>query len=105
MPSAALPVDMDIIDREDQSRFVAEEDGHEAQIVYEVRGDRLALVHTEVDEALGGRGMGGKLVTAAVERAERTGEILVPACPYARGWLRKHPEVADRVTIEWPPED
>lgn len=96
---------MDIIDETGRSRFVGTEDGHEAQLVYQVDGNRLTLVHTEVPEALGGRGLGGKLVTAAVERAERSGETVVPECSYARGWLRKHPDVAERITIDWPAED
>jgi hypothetical protein len=25
----------------------------------------------------------------------------VPLCPYARGWLERHPEVASRATIDW----
>lgn len=96
---------MDIIDETAQHRFLGTEDGHEAQLVYRVDGDRLVLVHTEVPEALGGRGLGGQLVTAAVQRAEASGETLVPECPYARSWLRKHPEAAAGVTIDWPAED
>ena len=96
---------MDIIDQTAQHRFVGTEDGQEAQLVYEVHGDRLHIVHTEVPEALGGRGLGGKLVTAAVERAAASGETIVPECPYARGWLRKHADVAAKVTIDWPEED
>lgn len=96
---------MDIADRPEQNRFMGEEDGHVAQLVYEVRGDRLALTHTRVDEELGGRGLGGALVRAAVERAERTGETLVPECPFTASWLRRHADVAERVAIDWPPED
>lgn len=96
---------MDIIDETAQHRFLGTEDGHEAQLVYRVDGDRLVLVHTEVPEALGGRGLGGQLVTAAVQRAEASGETLVPECPYARSWLRKHPDAAAGVTIDWPAED
>lgn len=96
---------MDIIDETERNRFVGTEDGHEAQLVYRSDGNRLTLVHTEVPEALGGRGLGGELVTAAVERAAASGETLVPECPYARAWLTKHPDAAARVTIDWPAED
>ncbi len=93
---------MDIIDQTDQHRFVGTEDGKEAQLVYEVDGDRLRLLHTEVPEELGGRGIGGQLVRAAVDRAAVSGETLVPLCPFAHSWLDRHPDAAERVEIEVP---
>jgi uncharacterized protein len=41
------------------------------------------LAHTEVPLQLEGRGIGGRLVTAAVDRAAREGPTLVPLCPFA----------------------
>ena len=38
---------------------------------------------------------------AAVERAGRDGVTIGPECPFARQWLREHPDVAATVTIEW----
>lgn len=63
-------------------------------------GDRLILEHTEVPESLGGRGIGGTLVRAALERAANEGLTVVPWCPFARKWLRDH---ADELTasIDW----
>jgi uncharacterized protein len=89
-----------VIDNPTRSRFEVEIDGHVAELVYERHGDRLVLVHTEVPDALGGRGLGGKLVTAAVETAEAKGLTIVARCPYAKRWLETHPDVAGRVTIE-----
>jgi predicted GNAT family acetyltransferase len=93
----------DVVDEPQHDRFRFTEDGTDAQLVYRVDGDRLILVHTEVPEALGGRGIAGRLVRAAVDRAERTGETVVPWCPYARTWLRDHPDVAAAVSIDWSP--
>ena len=59
------------------------------------------LVHTEVPVELEGRGIGGRLVTAAVDRAAREGLTLVPLCPFARSWLERHPEVASKAVIDW----
>ena len=39
---------------------------------------------------------------AAVEVAERDGLTIVPTCPFARAWLRRHPEEAARVSIAYP---
>ena len=90
-----------VIDNTGASRFELREDGRLAELVYRSRGDRLVLVHTEVPLELEGRGIGGRLVTAAVDRAAREGLTLVPLCPFARGWLERHPEAATRAVIDW----
>jgi predicted GNAT family acetyltransferase len=92
---------IDIRDVTDEHRFLYVEEGVEAQLVYEVTGDQLVLVHTEVPGQLGGRGIAGRLVRAAVDRAAATGETVLPWCPYARKWLRDHPDDAARVAIDW----
>jgi predicted GNAT family acetyltransferase len=90
----------DVIDNTDASRFELRADGWLAELVYRLRGDRLVLVHTEVPVELEGRGIGGRLVTAAVDRAAREGLTLVPLCPFARDWLDRHPEAASKAVIE-----
>ena len=90
------------VHRDDQgSRFVLQEAGAEAELLYRRRGSRLILVHTEVPEQLGGRGIGGQLVRAVVEWAERDALVIVPYCPFARRWLADHPEATTEVTIAW----
>jgi predicted GNAT family acetyltransferase len=91
----------DVIDNTDASRFELRTDGWLAELVYRIRGNRLVLVHTEVPFELEGRGIGGRLVTAAVDRAAREGLTLVPLCPFARGWLERHTEAASRAAIDW----
>lgn len=90
-----------IIDNEAASRFELEVDGHLAELRYHRSGKRLVLIHTEVPDALEGRGIGGELVTAAVDHAAKRGLTVVPLCPFARAWLERHPEVAGRATIDW----
>jgi uncharacterized protein len=91
----------DVIDNTDASRFELRADGWLAELFYHVRGDRLVLVHTEVPFELEGRGIGGRLVTAAVDRAARERLTLVPLCPFARGWLERHLQAASRAVINW----
>jgi uncharacterized protein len=91
----------DVTDNTDASRFELRADGWLAELVYRIRGDRLVLVHTEVPVELEGRGIGGRLVTAAVDRAARDGLTLVPLCPFARDWLERHLEAASKAVIDW----
>lgn len=93
--------DATAIDETDAGRFAIHEGDHVAELVYRLEGDRLRLVHTGVPDELGGRGLGGVLVRAAVDRAERDGLTIVPDCPFARGWLEKHPEEAARAAVAW----
>jgi uncharacterized protein len=90
-----------VVNNEAESRFELEVDGHLAELVYHRSGKRFVLVHTGVPDALEGHGIGGVLVTAAIDEAEKHGWTVVPLCPFARGWLERHPDVAKRVTIDW----
>jgi predicted GNAT family acetyltransferase len=94
---------MEITNNEAARRFETTVDGHLAELVYRRHGDRLVLVHTEVPDELEGQGVGGALVAAAVDLAAEQGLTVVPLCPFARGWLDRHPDVAKRVTISPPP--
>jgi len=90
-----------VVDEQDRHRFVLVEDGIEAQLVYRVRDGRIILEHTEVPEEIGGRGLGGRLVRAALERASAEGLTVAPWCPYARRWIEKHPDEAGSVAVDW----
>jgi predicted GNAT family acetyltransferase len=82
-------------------RFTVEAEGHLAEIVYHRNGQRLVLVHTGVPDELEGRGIGGALVRAAIDHARAEGLIVVPRCPFARAWLERHPDVAERIDVTW----
>jgi predicted GNAT family acetyltransferase len=88
-----------VVDDPAASRFVVETDGQIAELVYQLDDDRLLLLHTGVPRALEGRGIGTQLVGAAIEEARRRGLTVVPLCPFAREWLRRHPEAAATVPI------
>jgi uncharacterized protein len=90
-----------VTDNQAASRFEIRDDGYLAELRYHRNGKRLALLHTEVPEELEGRGLGGRLVVAAIEWAAREGLTIVPFCPFARRWLERHPEVAEQATIDW----
>lgn len=82
---------------ESASRFTTEEDGHLAELVYRVRDGRLVIDHTGVPPAIGGRGIAGELVKAALDYARTAGLRVVPACSYSADYVRRHPEYSDLV--------
>ncbi|MFC9964972.1 GNAT family N-acetyltransferase [Nocardia ignorata] len=59
---------------------------------YIERGNDTDFVHTEIDDAFGGKGLGSKLARYAVEDVIARGRTITPHCAFIRGWLDKHPE-------------
>jgi len=94
-----------VTDNAEESRFEIHADGEMAELIYRTRAGRLVLRHTEVPDSLGGRGLGGQLVLGAIGKASREGLTVVPLCPFARGWLERHPDDAARVSIDWADHD
>ena len=60
-------------------------------------GDTVAFVHTEVPEAMEGKGVGSRLVKGALEDARRRGLKVVPRCQFVREYIARHPEYQDIV--------
>ncbi|HRG80731.1 MAG TPA: GNAT family N-acetyltransferase [Cyclobacteriaceae bacterium] len=67
-----------------------------AEMTYSKAGDNLIIIdHTEVSDALRGKGVGIKLVTAAVEYARKNQIKILPLCPFAKSVFDKTPEFND----------
>lgn len=90
-----------IVHEPDEQRFAAHVDGHTAEVTYRRRGESMVIDHTAVPDELGGQGLAGRLVAAAVEHAASEGLTVAPWCPYARRWLEKNSDAASTVTIDW----
>ena len=73
-------------------RFVTEVDGHTAWVDYVPGDSAIAIVHTIVPPEIGGRGIAGELVRAALLHARNEGLRVDPQCSYADAWMRRHPE-------------
>ncbi|TCT20432.1 GNAT family N-acetyltransferase [Thermomonas haemolytica] len=75
-------------------RFSTEVDGHPARVDYtfDPTGAVMAITHTIVPPEIGGRGIAGALVQAALEHARAQGWKVDPQCSYADAWMRRHPE-------------
>ena len=90
-----------VTDDQAGARLDLSADGYLAELVYRRNGSRLVLLHTAVPAELAGRGIGGQLARAAVEKAAAAGLTIVPLCPFARDWLERHPDVAARVQVDF----
>lgn len=84
-----------------QERFAVSMEGATAKLEYELDGGRLLLLHTEVPEEFRGQGVGGRLVEAALAKARAAQLTIVPWCPYARRWLKEHPERIGDVVVDF----
>ena len=69
-------------------------------IRYRLEPGAVALIHTEIEPAHEGQGLGSELVKGALDDLRGRGLRLVPICPYVRSWLERHPEYADLVTSD-----
>ncbi|HWJ22534.1 MAG TPA: GNAT family N-acetyltransferase [Gemmatimonadaceae bacterium] len=87
----------EIVDNEAAGRFEIHVPEGTPQLQYVRRDGVVQLVHTEVPEALEGRGFGAALAKAALDAARAAGLKVVPTCPFVRTYIRRHPEYADLV--------
>jgi len=77
-------------------RWVVVVDGHEAEMTFSRASPVLIIIdHTEVPDALRGRGVGQALVLRSVEDARREGFRIIPLCPFANAQFKRHPEWRD----------
>ena len=86
-----------ITHNEAAKRFETTLDGRTAFLEYHRGRDFVTLIHTEVPEELGGRGIGRKLAQAALEFARAENLKVVPSCPFVAAYIRRHPEYLDLV--------
>ncbi|NUT94603.1 MAG: N-acetyltransferase [Saccharothrix sp.] len=60
---------------------------------YTLEPGRIVFTHTEV--AVEGKGLASALVKQALADVRERGLVVVPRCPFVRGYLEKHPELAE----------
>jgi uncharacterized protein len=82
-------------DNTERQRFELEADGHVAFSNYSRAGNVLTILHTEVPKALEGRGIGSSLTRGVLETARSQGLKVNALCPFAKGYIERHPEYAD----------
>jgi predicted GNAT family acetyltransferase len=78
-----------------ENRFELHVGGHIAATYYKKTPGVITFVHTEVPEALGGQGIGSRLIRGALEAVRNEGLRVVPQCPFVAAYMKKHPEFND----------
>lgn len=90
--------DPDVVDRPAEGRYVVRADNAVAGVAeYRRQGGRVVFTHTEVVPAYGGRGLGSRLVQAALDDLRCQGASVVPQCPFVAAWIRDHPGYTELV--------
>ena len=92
---------IDVRDNPADARFEITADGQAAGFAqYVRRGGRMLFVHTEIDPAYEGKGLGGALAKTALDAAREQGARVVPLCPFIATYIERHPDYADLVDHE-----
>jgi uncharacterized protein len=87
-------IEPEVRDNREASRFEIITGEGTARLDYTRRSDSMVFIHTEVPDALRGRGLADALARAGLETARREGLNIVAQCPFVRKYLQRHPEVA-----------
>jgi len=82
---------------QEAQRFELTVNGHLAALDYIMAGEIIIFTHTGVPPAIGGRGLGTKLVKAGLDHAREKGLKVRSLCWFVSKYLRRHPEYQDLV--------
>ncbi len=90
---------MEVLHKELKSKgiFYIEENGKPLANMYYSRysPEHIVIDHTEVDDALRGKGAGKQMVARAVEWARENNIRVTPACPFAHSLFQKITDFQD----------
>lgn len=70
-------------------------DGKLSKLDYIQKERNFVITHVGVHPSLRGQGVAGKIVEAGLKYARENSFRVVPMCPYAAAYIRRHPEYAD----------
>jgi predicted GNAT family acetyltransferase len=86
------PVMDNVIDNKAEAEFELAVGGKRAVAAYQLEEGTIVFTHTIVPKALEGRGVGSKLIRAALDSARDRGLKVIPQCPFVAAFIEKHPE-------------
>ncbi|MCW8096971.1 GNAT family N-acetyltransferase [Streptomyces tauricus] len=89
---------VEVTDVPEAKRYEARVDGETkvAGVAQYIRTTELiAFVHTEVEVAYEGVGVGSTLARTALDEARAANLRVLATCPFFAGWINRHPEYQD----------
>jgi predicted GNAT family acetyltransferase len=87
----------DVRDNPAEGRFELDVEGHLAVAYYKINGKVITFTHTEVPPALGGQGVGSRLIKGALDQVRARGLKVVAKCPFVAAYIGKHKEYGDLI--------
>ena len=88
----------EVVDDPAATRYVLRRDGEAAGFVtYRRQPGVITLLHTEVDPAREGEGLGSRLVRGVLDDVRAQGLSVHPVCPFVAAFIERHDEYADLV--------
>ena len=86
-----------ILDNQQNQQFQIFLDGEMAYLEYRIKDGVLYLMHTEVPDKLGGKGIASALAAHGLNYARAHHMRVKAYCPFVVTWLKKHTEQMDIV--------
>jgi predicted GNAT family acetyltransferase len=95
---AETTADPDVINDVDEQLYELRIGGEVAGVAsYEVAPGRIVFLHTAVEPAFEGQGVGGRLAKAALDDARSRHLRVIARCPFIAEYIRRHPDYQDLV--------
>jgi predicted GNAT family acetyltransferase len=96
----------EVVDNPEQSRF--ELHGEDGELLgwadYRPAGTSVIVAHTEVVRGHEGEGLASELIRGTLEAIRQRGATVIPTCPFAAAYIRRHPEHAELVVPSMRPQ-
>lgn len=87
---------------DEASRYELGSDEGMSIAAYDRQAGAIIFTHTEVPEALEGKGYASRLIKAALADVRAQGLKVVPLCAFVSAYIDRHPEEQDLLATQAP---
>ena len=70
-------------------------------VTYHRASGEITFMHTEIEDAYEGHGLGGTLAAAVLDDARTNGLRVKPVCPFIQKYIEEHPAYGDLVAPDF----